>query len=429
MEKKYRIYIILGFFAVTTLISCKVRNGPNAKDNAMKNSDAVEITTIENSEAGSPDNRNESASLTEEPQDSCEDDSRYKPTSLPEPSVRYIPFRHNNKYGLLDEQLNVKMDPTFDRIGVSDYSIGGTIRHLEDNKGHPLYRDEVILFDIHLGVLDRDTSYGMLSEKYCNISTMSETILLNVIDGTKIVLDGKISISSDNTEKEKYYAAQNCYLDKNFREKNFGVKMSQVFPFRDGKALVYGYDGVYEPWFTVINDKGEKIFGGIWDAGRYYSEGLLPVLLDGDREGFVDEFGELKIECRFEHDFSGGKISPRMQYMFKEGVCVAKIKESDDMYLWNIIDKDGNFTRLPEGYQPRAESVPIFHNGYLAVKTDNGEDAKYAFINKKAEKVFGTDFDYADNFVNGYAVAVLEGRDILISADGNIFDVEKDILK
>ena len=43
----------------------------------------------------------------------------------------------------------------------------------------------------------------------------------------------------------------------------------------------------------------------------------------------------------------------------------------------------------PTGYE--------FHNGHLLVKINDGENEKYAFINKNAENVFGTDFDYADN--------------------------------
>ena len=354
-------------------------------------------------------------------------------TSLPETIIKYIPFRYNGKYGLLEEQMNVRLEPSFDAINVFDYAVTAATKHLENNNGHERYRYDHVLFDRNLNVLDEDTAASCVSEKYWGCSSPNSSYLINVIDGKRINLSKEISFNGNNTEKEKYYAAKKFFLDKNLTEKVFDKNMSQVFPFREGKALVYGYDDVFEPYFTIINEDGEKVVDGIWDASMYYSEGVLPVFLDnGEKDGIpvivsgvINETGELIFECNFYWDNSGGKIHPRINYMFKDGVCVAKLYEKDDIYLWNIIDKKGNFIKLPENFEPLIDYYPTFKEGYLALKSKDKE--KYIFINKNAEQVFGVTFDYADDFVNGYATVVYNGEDAVLDIQGNVY-LCKDLL-
>ena len=407
-----------------------------------------------------------------------ENDEDFFNTPFPESKIRYIPFRHKGEYGLIDEQKNVIMTPEFGKIKVYDYSILGLTRDTEDYNG--------ILFDGNLNVLATSDMLEQVTEKYwLDESYPHRPSLINVVAGKKMFVDEKLNFTACNVDEEKYYAIQNQYLTKDLKKSPFDVKMSLVQPFHENRAVVYGYDGVYEPWFTVIDENGEKVFDGLWDTGWYYSDGLLPVLFDGGKSGFVNTSGELIIECNFKHDLSGGKIHPRIDYMFKDGVCIAKVpvkdcpdinedevaqsdeevkmnedveidavehageeananeatneniseneegredKDDDDGdYVWVIIDKEKNLTRLPIDFAPLSDYNPVFHEGYFVLKQTDGE--KYIFINKKAKQVFGKTFDYADNFVNGYAVAVLDGRDVLISADGNIIDVEKNILK
>ena len=364
-------------------------------------------------------------------------DEEFFSTPLPAMTVRYVPFRYNGKYGLLDEKLDIKHEPAFDEVGVFDYAVTAATKYLEENNGHELYRYDYTLFDRNLDVLEEDTAATYVSEKYWGYDSPYTSYLINVIDGTRIDLPKEISFNGSNTEQEKYYSAKSYYLNKDLTKTTFGKKMSEVFPFREGKALVYGYDDVFEPYFTVINEDGEKLFDGIWDASMYYSEGLLPVFLDNGvtddgipiiTSGVINESGEMIFKCSFYSDNSGGKIHPRIEYMFKDGVCVAKIFEKRATYLWNILDKEGNYTKIPESFEPLTDVYPVFKDGYLALKSADKEDEKYIFINKNAEQVFGVTFDYADDFVNGYAVVVYKGEDAVLDKQGNVY-LSKDLLE
>ena len=409
------VQIITAFAFIFVLVSCKNKNENNV----------TEIESIQNP-----------VDISETEDEAVADneiDEDFLSTPLPENKIKYIPFKYNGKYGLLGEQMDVRLEPSFDAIGVYDYAVMTDNKSLEDYNGHDIYRHNHTLFDRNLNILEENTTASSMSEKYWGDSSPFSSYLINLISGKKIILPKGIYFGGNNTEKEKYYAAKSYYLDKTLTKTTFGKKMSEVFPFRDGKALVYGYDDVYEPYFTVINEDGEKVVDGIWDASMYYSEGLLPVLLDnGEKDGIpvvisgvINETGELMFKCNFYWDNSGGKISPRINYMFKDGVCVAKIYERDNVYLWKIIDKKGNFTKLPEDFEPLKDYYPTFKEGYLALKSKDKENAKYIFINKNAEQVFGVTFDYADDFVNGYAVVVYDREDAVLDTQGNVYLIKE----
>lgn len=399
---------------------------------SCKNKNEDKVTEIESVQSSVDISETEDEAVADN-----EIDEDFLSTPLPENKIKYIPFRYNDKYGLLDEQMNVKMKETFDLITVYDYSLVGQTSYLEDYDGHNLYNYENTLFDNSLKIVSKADQLVHVSEKYWVESFPLSSFLINLLTGEKKEINIKsISLNAYNMEKETYYAADDRYLDKALNEAPFTAKMSMVYPFRDNRALVYGYDDVYEPYFTVINEDGEKVVDGIWDASMYYSEGLLPVFLDSGikngsttvSSGVIDESGVMKFKCNFFSNNSGGKIHPGIEYMFKDGVCVAKIYERDNVYLWKIIDKKGNFTKLPENFEPLKDNYPTFKEGYLALKSNDKENAKYIFINKNAEQVFGVTFDYADDFVNGYAVVKFNGEDAVLDTQGNVY-LSKDLLK
>ncbi len=336
----------------------------------------------------------------------------------------FVPFKYNGKYGLMDKNFDVKIEPNYLRIEVYDYCVATENENHEysvyDNNLNQLYNSPDVYF------------MEMISEKYCQLrvkSQLSSYVLLNLFDGSTTEMNSHDRLAPGNLESEKYYASNtlSAFVNKDlktaaFPEIKFG---GGGYPFREGKAVAYCYNLNFEPPYSVINESGEQIISGIREVGKYFTEGLLPVIMEDGKSGYINGNGEFEIECKFNVFYKGPKDCPRLEYLFYDGIAVVN-KFDKDKYAWFLLERNHNFIKLDERYEPTDYE---FHNGHLLVKINDGEDAKYAFINKKAEKVFGTDFDYADNFVNGYAVAVLEGRDILISADGNIFDVEKDILK
>ena len=71
------------------------------------------------------------------------------------------------------------------------------------------------------------------------------------------------------------------------------------------------------------------------------------------------------------------------------GIAVVN-KFDKNKYAWFLLERNHNFIKLDERYEPTGYE---FHNGHLLVKINDGENEKYAFINKNAENVFSTDFD------------------------------------
>ncbi len=334
----------------------------------------------------------------------------------------FSPFMLSWKYGLLDKNLNIQMDPNYLTVKVYDYCVvRKTINNeytVYDSKLNELYNSPNISF------------VDIVSEKYCQLwikDQLNSYVLLNLFDGESKIFNDYDRLVPDNLENEKYYASSSlsAFVNKDFTTEAFpSIRFGGGgYPFREGKAVVYCYNYIYDPPYSVINEKGEQIITGISEVGKYFTEGLLPVIMQDGKSGYIDENGKFEIDCDFNVFYKGPKDGPRLEYLFYDGIAVVNKKE-EGKYQWFLLDRTKTFTKINEKYEPLGYE---FKEGYLVLKTTDKENVKYIFINKKAEQVFNTTFDYADNFVNGYAVVVYNDEDAILDKEGNIY-LSKDLL-
>ena len=356
------------------------------------------------------------ASYEEETHDSAQNDE------TPFHITNLIPFRFDGKYGLIDKNLNVRKNPVYLNVDMHDYCV------ISESEGN-----EYIVYDYDLNELynSSDIYYvDMVSEKYCQLwvkSGLNSYVLLNLFNGETKILNDYDRLVPDNLESEKYYASSSlsAFVNKDFTTVAFPqIKFGGGgYPFREGKAVAYCYNLVFDPPYSVINESGEQIVTGISETGKYFSEGLLPVIMQDGESGYINEKGEFEIDCEFNVFYRGPKDEPRLGYLFYDGVAVVN-KLDGEKYGWFLLDRNKFFMKIDEKYEPTSYK---FKDGYLVLKSIDTENEKYIFINKKAEQVFDRSFCYAEDFVNGYAIVNYDGEDGVLDTDGNIY-LSKDLL-
>ncbi|MEK8129059.1 WG repeat-containing protein [Paenibacillus filicis] len=176
---------------------------------------------------------------------------------------------------------------------------------------------------------------------------------------------------------------------------------SEANSFSDGLALVK-WDGKA----GFLNHQGEIRFvtDNPSDYSHSFSEGLVSFRQDG-KVGYMDTFGNITISPKY-----------REAWPFDQGLAFVR---KDDK--WGYIDHTGKVvipfryddtaSRIQSGlvlvangedYIPQASADQHFGKGndlgYKVLSTK-----KYGFVNTKGEEVVPLRYDYADDFVRGYA--------------------------
>ena len=258
-------------------------------------------------------------------------------------------------------------------------------------------------------------------------------------------------------------------IDKNGNFLSFyssgGVNFSEGLALVRNKDWKYGYidktgrwiiqpqykeAGIFSEGLAAVPE-GEKYgkYGYIDKMGRWviqpqygnadkFSEGLAAVKeyineyinQDGARYGYIDKTGRWVIQPTFflAHSFSGGKaavssgrfqgssyidktgkrmIPPKyngrevefLQYTFSEGSIVVSIDQGEyASTLYSYLNKEGDFIVKPRaGEKPRgfSEGLSAFAGGY---------------IDKTGRWIIQPDFDWANNFSDGLALVVIDGK-------------------
>ena len=159
--------------------------------------------------------------------------------------------------------------------------------------------------------------------------------------------------------------------------------------------------------------------GEIKATADYYSEGLIPVVMNTGESHYVDVNGNVVYECDFDFDYvQRGQYNsvqvPLVIGSFVEDVAVVKAKENQ----WFILDRDFNKHFLPEGYEVESYS---YSNGLLLVSKTENKEKKYGFVDKNCNVVIPCDFSYAESFDGKYSIVEKDGKDAVIDKKGNIF--------
>ncbi len=185
----------------------------------------------------------------------------------------------------------------------------------------------------------------------------------------------------------------------------------QPFYWEDDMTVVIRVvDG---PSLSVVDRNENVLVSNIKQAGSNYHEGVLPVIFNNGRSGYINKKGKIVIKTFLYEDsrWETGKIDSILNYNFSEGVAFFQ-KAKDE---WCIIDKKGKVKELPENI---IFTTRLFINGLTVIEDKNH---RYGYMNKKLEIQIPCIFDKAKSFINDYAAVVYNGKDAIIDSKGNIF--------
>ena len=333
-------------------------------------------------------------------------------------SNEYSLYRENGKYGLIDEKREVVLPAEFDEITENEVYLC----QKKDGESY-VYDDKVNL--LHT-----------FSSEQKDVQMCSPTLFYykegNVIDLKYYVLDivskEVFSISFNmiegNISIEPWVASRTSFYSKDMQQasKFYG----RVYPYRENRAvIVENWDGnsqIIDENFAVIVDK-------IYASADYYSEGLIPVILNGElndavyakpgKSCYLDLNGNVVYECDFDFDYvQRGQYNsvqvPLVIGSFVEDVAVVKAKTNQ----WFILDRDFNKHYLPEGYEVESYS---YSNGLLLVSKLENKQRLYGFVDKECNLVIPCEFSYAEPFDGKYAIVEKDGKDAVIDREGKVY--------
>lgn len=261
----------------------------------------------------------------------------------------------NNKYGIIDENLNIKIDMINDEI----YSNNKNILVLNEKEKYLLDKNfnKKILknyySNIQLGIgnylyINSDNKYGIIDfDETVKISPKyNELVNLN----NKNILIGYIG-------KENYFINLDKNIEKKINYENYSMEsMNRVMVLKNGKI---GY----------INELGEEVISTEYDGGFLYKEEKDFIQLKKEDSWYLLNLKTSKSK----------KIPFEDIGEYKDGLMVVKKEEK-----FGYINKEGKI-KIPLNYTI-AEN---FNNGLAIVSSDKG----FGVINKKGKRIIPLLYD------------------------------------
>ena len=128
------------------------------------------------------------------------------------------------------------------------------------------------------------------------------------------------------------------------------------------------------------------------------NEHILWLVKSEGRYGFVNDHGNIVIPLIFSDANS-----------FYHGMAAVRLDDK-----WGLIDTSGKLI-IPNDY----DSISLPHDGLVRASI-GGEDSRYGFLNLNNETVIPFDYHYAEDFREGFAVVVKNGKQGVIDKQNNI---------
>lgn len=204
--------------------------------------------------------------------------------------------------------------------------------------------------------------------------------------------------------------ARMYYLNKN-GNLAIGEGYYRAFEFNEGMAVVVEYKEDKTGLYGVINSHGEYLVEPkFWRLGNVFSEGLCPALSSENETGYIMKNGEFafKVPIAINNNIGVSGTS------FEDGFALVQIDDSP--IKWRIINKSGEYVTNDLQID---WSAGFSNKIALVSKMKNGE-VYYGYLNQDGSFMYDIIFEEAETFVNGYARIILDGRDGVIEADGEI---------
>jgi len=330
----------------------------------------------------------------------------------------YSLYQENGKYGLINEKREIVLPAEFDEIQKNEVYLCK-----KENGKNYVYNDKIDL--IHtFSSEQRDVQMCSSSLFYYKEGEVINLkyYLLDIV--SKEVFPIWFDMVERNISSEPWIASRTNFYSKDVQK--VSQRYGRVYPYRENRAVIV------EDWngnSQIINENFEVIVDKIYAAADYYSEDLIPVVLNGElndeeyakpgKSCYLDTDGNIVYECDFDFSYTSRSTIKHLQIplvigSFVENVAVVKAKENQ----WFILDKDFNKHFLPEGYEVESYS---YSNGLLLVSKTENKEKKYGFVDKNCNVVIPCEFSYAESFDGKYAIVEKEGKDAVINSKGKIY--------
>jgi WG containing repeat len=252
-----------------------------------------------------------------------------------------------------------------------------------------------------------------LNGKWGIIDSLGNTVLAPTYGSIQKAQEGRMTYSSGGVygfldTKGKVIAA---------------AKYKYVYPFTNGFAKVKAVNGYYgfidksgkeitemkyddaddfnyglaavalNKHYAFINGYGREVTPFKYEFSIYFpkfSNGLCKVF-DGKHYGYIDQYGKEMLNCKYKNAEN-----------FKNGV--AAIVEDDiaanPTNAWTLINKKGEILSTEKFGQVNGG----YSNGSIAVSKGSSFTSDYGYCNKRGKMDIEVQFNYAGEFINGYAV-------------------------
>lgn len=274
-------------------------------------------------------------------------------------------FKSNGKYGCIDKQGRIIIEPKFDDIHCSEDDL--IPAEINRKFGFINQTGEIVLEPQF--ILPRAGGYSKYFSEGLAVACINQKC-------------GFIDSSGNFVIEPKFDHAEN------FSE---GFALAQI-----GNFDFLGFN-IRKPKTVLINKNGEIMFdkeNQVIESG--FSEGLAKVSVEG-KTGFIDKTGSFIIPPQ-ELTISD----------FSEGLAVCSTKS----YKLGYVDKTGKVV-IPQQFKQAGE----FSEGLANVMFENG---KYGYIDRTGKTIIEPQFDYADSFYEDRAVVMIDSRKGYIDKIGKI---------
>lgn len=319
------------------------------------------------------------------------------------PSLTLIPYKSADKWGYIDREGKILINPQFNTANVFVDGIA-LVANAESKYGYigvdgkykinPTYKSATFFSEGLACVVPENGKPQFIDE--------SGNVKFTVNEGKwcGIFKDGLARVVSETKDGNKY-----GYLDKEGKMK-INAQFDAAMPFSEGLAAVASKNKeTGETKWGYIDDKGSIVISYQFknlNAENGFSEGLA-LVNDGKKFGFIDKVGKYIINPQFDGatSFKNGfaliQQGSMVGYIDKEGKIVINPQFSDASYFsgsmakaassdrkYGYIDKEGKFI-----INPQFESGTDFFGDIAFVENAD----KWGIIDKKGKYLVNPQFD------------------------------------
>lgn len=322
-------------------------------------------------------------------------------------------FEYEGKFGYFNDNLEIQIEPVYDEA--SDFNDGyATVKHKPyDNKFNTVYYVINEQNEVESSDLRNKNIFYYLGQNLYYCGEPFNQYLFNVKTKTRHHVFGSFYGSYDILDWD-YLGNDSHLVDNKGNTIEVPGNWLKIYDQSSGAGLAADKDfNMY-----IIDKEGNIILDKIFDSARTFSEGLMAVSTSS-RSGYINSKGEFVIECPFVTEYYDTYNPPSIDYPFKEGVAVPQVKRG----VYKIIDKKGKEL----SGETKLHSASFCSEGHILARKAAG--GNFGYLDKTGKQVIPFVLDEANNFSDGFARAVLDGKDIVIRAIDRKYFFTQDLIE